>query len=401
MAFDADDGLDMDEVVALAVLNNPELKAKRAQRGIRRAELFNAGLLPDPQLSAGIDHPTGGPGDLMNAYNLGINADIRPLITRGAAQDAARARVRQVDLQVLWQEWQVAEQARKLFVETRAQSQLHQVYQSAVDLHREHYQADRRSMDRGDVSLSVVAGDLASLVNANSRLRSLERARNQTRHRLHQLLGLKPDVTLTFAGTTEVSPVTRDDLQTALSDLDQRRPDLLALKAGYSSQEATVRKEILKQFPTLNVGITRAQDTSGVRTIGLGVSVSLPLFNRNQGGIAVARANRHRLRQAYQSRLDNAASQADQACHEADLLQRQLKQVKSRLPQLQRVVEHAQTALKAGDLDAGTYVSLRGQLLDRRVEAIQLERSLEQSRIALQTLLAMPLATKTPGAPTR
>ena len=105
---------------------------------------MEAGLLPDPQLSAGMDHPTGGGSGLMNAYNLGINADLRALITRGAARDSARARARQVNLEVLWKEWQVAEKARQLFVEARAQDQLHAVYTSARDLYRKRYRDDKR-----------------------------------------------------------------------------------------------------------------------------------------------------------------------------------------------------------------------------------------------------------------
>ena len=42
------------------------------------------------------------------------------LITRNAAIDAARSDRLKVDLSVLWQEWQVVQQARLLFVKSRA-----------------------------------------------------------------------------------------------------------------------------------------------------------------------------------------------------------------------------------------------------------------------------------------
>ena len=57
----AADGLDLTEVGILAVLNNPDLKAQRAAWQLAGAQAFAAGLLPDPQLSAGFDKPTGNP----------------------------------------------------------------------------------------------------------------------------------------------------------------------------------------------------------------------------------------------------------------------------------------------------------------------------------------------------
>ena len=388
--FNARDGLGATETVILAVLNNPDLKAERLKRGIGRAQLMDARLLPDPQLSVGMDHPTGGGPGVVNAYNLGINQDLRALISRGAATDSARAQAHQVDLNILWQEWQVAEKARQLFAQAREQEQLHKVYASAHDLYRQHYQNDKAALQRGDITLSVAAGDLASLVDAGSRLRQLETQRNQTSHDLTALLGLKPTVAMHLTGDAELPPLSEKELSHALSTLPQRRPDLMALRAGYRSQEASVRKAILEQFPSINVGFSRARDTGGVQTVGLGVSISLPLFNGNRGGIAIARATRAHLRQAYQARLDQAAGQADQAFRQTALLARQLRQVEDRVPELEHVTDQAGQALKAGDIDAGTYITLRAQLLHTRAEAIQLRSSLQQARVALQTVLALP-----------
>jgi hypothetical protein len=49
--FNPENGLDMIEVAILAVINNPDLKARRRQAEVARAQLFDARLLPDPQIS--------------------------------------------------------------------------------------------------------------------------------------------------------------------------------------------------------------------------------------------------------------------------------------------------------------------------------------------------------------
>ena len=93
-AFDPADGLDMTEIAQLAVLNDPELRAQRLKARVARAQVFSARLLPDPQLSLSADHPTGPASNLFDAYGLGLDYDIKELVTRPAAIDEAKASAR-------------------------------------------------------------------------------------------------------------------------------------------------------------------------------------------------------------------------------------------------------------------------------------------------------------------
>ena len=77
-------------------------------------------------------------------------------------------------------------------------------------------------------------------------------------------------------------------LEPALRDLAARRPDLLALRAGYEAEDQKLIQAIIEQFPKLNIGATYARDTTDVRTITPAVTIALPIFDRNQGNIAVA-----------------------------------------------------------------------------------------------------------------
>lgn len=400
--LDPGDGLDMTETVMVAVLNNPDLKAVRLESGVARAQLLQAGLLPDPQLSASLDHPTSG-SNVTNAYTLGLAEDLRALITRGTAVAGARAQARQVDLQVLWQEWQVAGKARMLFIDAQAQTRLHAIYAAARKLDASRYRRDRKALAQGNLTLDAAAGDLVSLVDASTQLRQLERQANQTRHDLDALLGLAPQATVRFHGDPQLAPLTAAEFRAALHALPRRRPDLLALRAGYASQEAAVRQAILDQFPSISVGPTRASDTSDVHTIGLSLTVTLPLFNRNRGHIAIERATRAHLRQAYQARLDRSAIDAHRIWQETRLLARQLAAVRGRLPALKRTATRAEKSFRAGNLSAATYVSLRSQLLAKRAEAVQLQADLDKAQANLETVLGMPLRPpknprKDPGA---
>ncbi|MDE2071109.1 MAG: TolC family protein, partial [Gammaproteobacteria bacterium] len=115
--FDPAKGLDATDVAILAVINNPALRTTRAQAHAGEAQAFVAGMLPGPQLSYSLDHPQGQAPLYVNGYSAGIAYDLSVLVEHSAASAAARAGARQVDLDLLWQEWQVAQQARLQYLD--------------------------------------------------------------------------------------------------------------------------------------------------------------------------------------------------------------------------------------------------------------------------------------------
>ena len=383
--FNPANGMDMTEVATLAVVNNPELKIARAGAGVAHAQLFAAGLLPDPQLSLSSDQPISGPAT-TSAYNFGLNYDVASLITRTARVGAARQQLHEVNLGLLWQEWQVVQQARMLFIQRWQQKQMLRVLERYQTLFAKRYRQARRALKQGDVTLGVAGADLTALLDANTRINTLRRQMIQTRHALNALLGLAPNVRLHLAGGPKVATLGRRQINRALAHLSQR-PDLLALKAGYESQEQRLREAVLAQFPALNVGITRARDTGGVNTAGVGVTLTLPFLNGNRGNIAIQRATRAQIYTVYQARLDQAYGQVDQLLAEQALLKKQYRRVQASLPALEAMARKARYAFSAGNLDVLSYVTLETSLLKRRSEAISLRQSLLEVRVALQTLV--------------
>ena len=383
--FDPTNGLDMTEVAMIAVINNPDLKAERRKADVARAQLFDAGLLPDPQISASLDHPMGsGPG-LTDAYGVGLNYDLISLITHGAQVNAAALAKHQVELDLLWHEWQVAQQARELYVKAVYDADRLRLLIHAQQLYAQRYARSSRAFKNGNLTLDVAGTDLTALLDANTRLNQAQRQQNQTRHDLDALLGLTPDVQLNLVSPGEAGALDADPA--LLKTLPRRRPDLLALRAGYRSQEARVRQAVLSQFPSLNVGFTRARDTGDVNTIGLGVTLNLPLLNGNRGAIAIQRATRAQLRQEYQARLDQTHGQIDMLEKQNDLIEQQIRRIDANLPELTGMVDKAEHAYDAGNIDALTYLNMQNTLINKQLEKADLEESLWDTHIALDTLL--------------
>lgn len=382
-------GLDEATVMALAVLNNPDLKAARLQAGVAGAQSFQAGLLPDPVLDTGFAAST-----LNYGGALGLSQDIQAILVRASAERAARAAAKQVNLSILWQEIQVAERARELFIQAHANSQLQPVLDSNRRLLESNYRRERAAMEQGDATAGSVAADLTLLANADTAVRRLQTGANLVNHEIHALLGIKPGAPLHLLGTSSIKPLSQAAFDRAVAALPRRRVDLLALQDGYKSQEATLRRAILAQFPTLRAGVNLDRDpVEGVNSFGPEVSLTLPLFNRNRGQIAVARATRVMLRQRYQAQLDSVVSQADQVWSASRITAAQLHDLDAQLPILDRTTMAAEQSFHRNDLGAALYVDLRASELSKRAEAIRLRESLEEARSALDTLLGLPFSS--------
>jgi outer membrane protein TolC len=387
--FEPRDGLDMTEVAVLAAVHNPALRAARLQVGVARAQLFAAGLLPDPQLSLAGDTVTGGPGTTQ-AYNLGLNYGLTEILTRSSRMDATQHDEERVSLEILWQEWQVVQQARALFVQAVSQDRKLDLTRRVRELYAERYARSSQALREGNVTLDVAGTDLTALLGAESQVYQLESAQAKTRSELSSLLGLSPAAHLSLGQPGQAPALPDAGYRQALQSLPTRRPDLLALRAGYGSQEAKVRTAILEQFPSVNIGIVRARDTSDVRTLGLGITLTLPLVNRNRANIALERATRARLRQEYQARLDQAQGELDLLRRQQRLARRQRGRVAATLPELARMVEKARQAYDAGNLDALTYLNMEDTLLKQKLEVADLDEALWSAHIAEDTLLAWP-----------
>ncbi len=383
------DGLDMTEVAMLAVIENPELKAARDQRGIARAELMAAGVLPNPQITAEQDHPTTpGYGD---AFTLGLDYDVSAFLTRGARIAAAAATDQSIDLTVLWQEWQVVQKARLLFVDSVEQQKEWQVVQALCALRDKAYGRAEQALHAGALTITDVLAQEAARDDAYAQRHALMREREKTRRALDALLGLASDVTLTLTGSPALPAPDQKSIDADLAHLPERRPDLLALQAGYASQEARFRMAVLAQFPSLAVGLIRSRDTSGVFTTGIGVTLDLPFFDLNQGAVAIAKATRKQLYDEYQARLNEAYAEVAGLSEQMRLVRERYDALQRDLPALEQAAAHAQKALASGDLTATAADDLESALFRKKLATFDLERTLLEQQVALQTLLGREL----------
>ena len=391
MVFNSTDGLNQDEAVAVAVANNPALKAARQRRGLARAQVYAAGLLPDPELDLGVEKATHSPDPTVLGYSVGLAWSLQDLVARPSAVDQASADRHRVDMEVLWQEWQVAEKTRELFISLRQDNRKVQLLKQlqALDLRR--YRQTRQGVTQGLLPRDASNQDWLALAQAREQLAQQRLQQSDDRVDLTALLGLTPDAPLKLQASPETASYSEPSIAQAITAIDRRRPDLVALRYGYQRQEASLRQAILKQFPGLSLGLNRSRDTGDTATAGLDLSLRLPLFDGARGDIAVERARRSQLRSAYQGRLTQAQTDARKLEAEIKLQARALDGVRKAADALQANLKTARRDSDQGLVAQSRVQDLQAHWIRLQCQRVDAEAALDRSRAALATVLGMPL----------
>lgn len=394
--FDPADGLDVTEVAMLAVANNPDLRSQRDDLAISRAQAFAAGLLPDPEVSYERDRPDPGQAEDTPAFNLGLTWNLGDLLTRSARMASAEAGTRQVHLDLLWNEWQTVARARALFGKVYSSRAL------VARLQAEHQalapigQYVERALKGGDLTYDSASAGLNAASDVNDKLADAQQQLHQARHDLHKLLGLDDAVPLDLVGPPYAVEADATQAGQALAEMTRRRPDLLALQAGYASEEQKLRAAVLAQFPAITVGVTRARDTSNIHTSGLSVGLSLPLFDGNRGNIAIERATRQKLHHEYAARVQADRNDVALLLKQVQAFDVQLPAMRAHAEQLAKARDAAQRAFANGLLDWPTYLSIRASSLAADTDLLTLQQSADEQAIALDALVgAWPDASET------
>lgn len=386
VALDLGKPLDQNGIAVLAVVANPDLRAQRTRAGVADAQAFAARLLPDPTVSLSADHIISGPDPLDNLVAQ-VATDLQALRTRSVARQNADAAARQVRLDLAWSEWQVAGQARIQMTRILALSHVDVLARISRDAAQSLLDRSLRAAGRGDISADQVQSARLAALTAADTQRITERDLGAARLELTKLIGLPPSALPRLAPST--LPPQPLDATRLFAIAQTQRLDLQALQAGYASQEAAVHKAVLDQFPTLSLAITGTRDTGGNKLIGPSVGFTLPLWNRNRGGIAIERATRDMLKAEYEARLFQTRAEIAAAVDGLRIAWAQRGELVSQIPPLARVATASRRAADRGDLAPATAEAAEQVLRDKQVQLVQIDQAIAEQTIALELLTGL------------
>ncbi len=380
--------LDSNALAVLAVILNPELKALRARAGVAEAQVFAAGLIPDATISLGADFVVGGPPAVTNlAAALGLN--LNALRTRSVRVSHARALATQTRRDLIWAEWQTAGAARIVAARILGLTRIVTLDMTTSEVAKAMLARIVDAVGRGDFSPDQLQAARLAALDAEVRYRADEQAQVAAHFELNRLLGVPPDMSIAVGASPLQSEPSID--AKGLFDIAQlERPDLQALRAGYAAQEAALRVAVMEQFPTLDLTVNGTRDTSNNRLIGPAVTFTLPLWNRNRGGIAIESATREALRAEYEARVFQTRAEIAAASAGLALGYRQRMALLKEIPELRTFADRMAVAVRRGDLSSAAYDAGMQSVRDKEMLLAASEQAIAEQSIALELLTGLP-----------
>jgi outer membrane protein, heavy metal efflux system len=385
-AVDLRRGIGPDDAAAIALYSNPALRAIRDRRGLAAAQLIQAGILPNPVVSYARDFVSGGnTAGTVTAYNFTAAWEFSALVPFLPKQTAARKNFRAVDLDIAWQEWQIAMNARASVYRVLSLGAQVARAREATDGLQQSTDAVRKATEAHEKTVLDLAAVESASQDSRATMLALEQELEKQRLGLNKILGVEPETNVTLReGLTLPTRLAPPDERGLFDGLESHRLDLLGLQQGLESQDATVRAAVLTQFPKMSAAFVKASDTTNVHTTGFNVAIDVPIFDRNQGVIATERATRQRLRDEYNQRMFEARSDIATAIADIRSLGRQIAAAEEALPLLEKLVASAQTAIEQGNADVLSYYTARSNLLQKRIQLIKLQEQLLEAHTALE-----------------
>jgi outer membrane protein TolC len=397
--IDLEKGLTPAAAAMIAVAHNPLVRAQQDALPVAHADVIEARILPNPQVTAGVDVPFGprSAGEAIG-YGLGLNWEITSLITRGPRIRAAKAGEEQVRLDLLWKQWQVAEAGKmSLYDVVALREQLSQAQHLAGILEKAAAQA-HMALARHD--LTAMQASIAESASQDADVSIVETKRDlqDAMLGLNQALGFPPDAHIAVDTTVTLPSQLHPPAEAALlQDLAARRMDLVALRSGYESQDESLRAAIRGQFPKISLGISNTRDYGNFLTLGPALTIDLPIFDRNQGAIASSRASRQQLFDEYVARVFEARTDVVHAVRLIASLNAVIQTQVHEVATLRTLLDDEEKALHQGNLDAATYFLTAVTFSQKQIELIKLRQDLMHTEISLELAAGVVLPLDSQG----
>jgi cobalt-zinc-cadmium efflux system outer membrane protein len=374
------EGLTLQQALEVAGLRRPELASLRAQIEASRGAADQAGLFPNPIGVALMEAaPFSGPTTAEAEYILGIS---QPLVLGGRL--SAAARVHKAEEERLLAEAHVSLLDIRRGVQGAFATVLY--LQDITATQGEHVQIAEKGVEVARVRLDAgeaVPNELlrAELELARARL-ELERARSLREQAVPNLVAELGDPqlrVLSVAGALDrtLEIPTLEILSARLSDESLLAP----AKAEVEVSRARLRLAESQRIPDVNLDLFyRRLAVTEANAFDVGISVPLPIFDRNQGRVremrsrVVAAESKVRLTRL---QLDRELSQLQQRLKYALLASRVLKE--EVLPRSEQIRDAAEARYAGGDSSLTDVLLVRREYIGVKLSHLESLREVLQA----------------------
>ncbi|WP_146187116.1 TolC family protein [Novimethylophilus kurashikiensis] len=335
---------DLPTLTQAALRLHPDLAVARAQLKAARAAKISAGQKPNPTVSGNAEHHSRADNVSPWTMTLGVEIPVETHGKREARLEQATALSEAAKLDIALTAWQIRSRLRSRLLDWYAVQEQAAQLQKEADLRGKVVALLEARLKAGMVSGTDLADARLMWLKTQTQLEAESARTGEIRAALAAGIGIPaealPKANLSLSGfQQETVSASASDIRIAAL---LNRIELRKALANYVAAEARLKLEVAKQYPDISLSPGYLWD-QGDKIWSLGLSLVLPLFNKNEGPIAEARAQREVEAQrfnALQAAVIGDQSQAmaawQSALNETDKARSLVSSQQARLAQTQR-----------------------------------------------------------------
>lgn len=384
--------LTRDEAILTAYRNNPELAVAALEIERAASRLRWSGRLTNPELELGYRGDGFGNDDRESFTEVGFTQAF-PLTAKLKHEKELRR------YQVILAEAEIAENRRELasqvdlaLIDLISTRERITVARKLVALNQEIVQFLQQQAREGVVSSLDVMQATLNGRTLEQRAKGLAAMEKQNLLQLNQVMGLDPDSPIRVESRFHVPPAA-PRIDVSLQTVLQQRPDYVLAVARTDEAAAAVTLEQAKRWQDVSVGLFVEQERAvdepdgldGNTFTGFGISIPLPLHDRNEEGIELAEIDQ----KAAEKIVAAVRFQIRSECEEAFQLRRDQWQLardaSGELLQLSRTnLEEFQKAYQQGQASLLQVQRAQEQVLELQTASLEFVTEYERAAAAVR-----------------
>ncbi len=356
--------------------------------------MLQAGLLPNPELGFALEEFAGS-GERRSLDSAQSTLQISQPILLGGKR-AKKVRVAGLERDLAGWDYEakrldVLTDVAKAFVEVLAAQEQVALVKELVEVARTVFQTAMDRVKAGKVSPLEETKASVQLTNTQIELEKAQRGLEAARKRLSALWGQTAATFRRAEGRLEeVSPIPSSE---QIERLIAKNPDVARWVKEMEQRSAALDLEKAKAIPdvTISAGWQRFGDTRDNAAI-VGVSIPLPLFDRNQGGVLEAKSKEAKAREesrAAELKAHAALADAYQSLSSSLAAASGLKE--QVLPAARLAFETAQEGYREGKFSFLDVLDAQRTLFETRGKYIEALAGYHKARAEVERLIGEPL----------
>ena len=395
-------GLTLDAAIQRMIQENLDLRGKAYEIPQAQADILSAGLRANPVFYADAqlvpygrytrDKPGG-----QTQYDVNVSYPLDVSRKRQARSLYATRAKRVIEAQYQDAVRTAIDQLYSAYVDVLAARQTVRYSKASVDGLTKLYNVTLELYRRDQNTRADVSRVQTQLESAKVGALDAEEGLRKTKRSLAALLAIPPDQaeSLQVRGSIQdlgAKPPPPDELVRMALAL---RPDVVSFRLGIKSAEANVRLQLANRYTDVYVlaqPYTLQDNTPyGLKSPvswALGVTVPLPVYNRNQGGIARAKMNVTQSQIELSSVERQTITDVQQALYEYEVTRKMVDRIRSELEPNARLVRDDTLRLyQGGEVNVVVYLNAQRDYQDTVKQYLDTVVRHRRSMLALNTVL--------------